>query len=72
MVFRPNIMQRIKQNFQDFMSIHITNNITKYLGLPTQMGRSKTQIFNFIMERVRAKLKGWKEKNLSFSGVKGF
>lgn len=68
MVFSPNIIQSVKKEFQDFMPIQITDSITKYLGLPTQVGRSKTHTFNFIMERVRAKLKGWKERNLSFSG----
>jgi ribonuclease HI len=32
------------------------------------MGRSKTQIFNFIQDKLWKKLKGWKEKNLSFAG----
>lgn len=67
MVFIPNIIQSVKKEFQDFMPIQITDSITKYLGLPTQVRRSKTHTFNFIMERVRAKLKGWKERNLSFS-----
>ncbi|MCH97409.1 putative ribonuclease H protein [Trifolium medium] len=50
------------------MPIQITDNITKYLGMPTQIGRSKQGVFKFIMDRVRNKLKGWKEKNLSFAG----
>ena len=38
------------------------------LGLPTQFGRSKVRDFNFIMDKVLKKLKGWKERNLSFAG----
>lgn len=68
MVFNPTLLQIIKTEFQQFMPIQITSNINKYLGLPTQVGRSKTQVFNFLMERIRKKLKGWKEKNLSFLG----
>ncbi|MCI47781.1 reverse transcriptase-like protein, partial [Trifolium medium] len=36
--------------------------------MPTQIGRSKQGVFKFIMDRVWSKLKGWKEKNLSFAG----
>lgn len=54
MVFNSNLNQTIQTEFQQYMTIKITNNIDKYLGLPTQV--LKNQIFNFIMER-----------NLSFS-----
>ena len=57
MVFSPNLLQSIKTEFQTYMPIQISENISKYLGLPTQVGRSKNQIFDFIMERVRKKLK---------------
>ena len=30
----------------------------KYIGLPALVGRSKTQIFHFVRERVWKKLKG--------------
>lgn len=36
--------------------------------MPTQFGRSKAQDFNYIMDRIWKKLKGWKEKKLSFEG----
>jgi len=68
MVFSPNIVQSVKNEFQTYMPIKVTENIFKYLGLPTQIGRSKNQVFHFIMDKIRGKLKGWKEKNLSFSG----
>jgi hypothetical protein len=41
---------------------------SKYLGFPTHIGRSKNQAFQFILDRIWKKLKGWKEKNLSFAG----
>jgi len=36
--------------------------------MPTQFGRSKEQDFYFIMDMIWKKLKGWKEKCLSFEG----
>jgi hypothetical protein len=64
MTFSPRLYQHIK----DDLPLPITNNITKYLGMPTQIGHSKQAVFNFILDKVRGKLKGWKEKHLSFAG----
>ncbi|KAL3537980.1 hypothetical protein ACH5RR_001346 [Cinchona calisaya] len=40
----------------------------KYLGLPLIMGRSKNQVFTCIMEKVAAKLQGWKKNLLGQAG----
>jgi hypothetical protein len=68
MTFSLRLHQHIKDDFQRNLPLLITNNITKYLGMPTQIGHSKQAVFNFIMEKVRGKLKGSKEKHLSFAG----
>jgi hypothetical protein len=68
MTFSPNLHQNIKQGFQTIMPIQMTDSISKYLGMPTTMRRTKMQDFNFMMDRVWNKLKGWKEMNLSFAG----
>ena len=41
---------------------------TKYLGLPTIIGRSKKDIFSFLKERISNKIEGWKERLLSRAG----
>jgi hypothetical protein len=68
MTFSPNISMEHKKKFQDNLPISISNHIHKYLGMPTHFGRSKEQDFQYIMDRVWKKLKGWKEKSLSFEG----
>ena len=40
----------------------------KYLGLPSIIGRSKTEVFAEVKERVGKKLARWKEKMLSMGG----
>ena len=40
----------------------------KYLGLPSIIGRSKTEVFTKVKERVGKKFAGWKEKMLSMEG----
>ncbi|KAL3506874.1 hypothetical protein ACH5RR_032256 [Cinchona calisaya] len=41
---------------------------SKYLGLPLVVGRSKSQIFHSIREKMEKKLQGWKGKLLSQAG----
>lgn len=69
MVFSPNISQDFKRRFQECLPVKISDSICKYLGMPTQFGRSKEQDVYFIMDRIWKKLKGWKEKSLSFEGI---
>ena len=40
----------------------------KYLGLPSIIGKSKTEVFAKIKERVGKKLSSWREKLLSIGG----
>lgn len=68
MIFSPNISSDFKREFHNKLPIKISSSIQKYLGMPTHFGRSKEQDFNFIMDRIWKKLKGWKEKNMSFEG----
>ena len=42
--------------------------LSRYLGLPVVIGRSKKQLFSYIKEKVMNRLKGWKEKQLSPAG----
>jgi hypothetical protein len=68
MLFSPNISNEEKGKFQEQPPVKISDCISKYLGMPTQFGRFKEQNFNFIMDRIKKKLNGWKEKSLSFEG----
>jgi hypothetical protein len=68
MTFSPNIHQNIQHDFKPILPFTITHTIAKYLGMPTQIGHSKQAGFNFIMDKIRGKLKVWKERHLSFAG----
>lgn len=37
----------------------------KYLGIPAEWGRSKKEMFSWLLGRVNTKLEGWKEKYIS-------
>ncbi|MCH84712.1 hypothetical protein A2U01_0005547, partial [Trifolium medium] len=61
-------IHEVIQTYQSASGQLIKDHFSKYLGMPTVVGRSKNQVFNFIQEKIWTKLKGWKEKNLSFAG----
>lgn len=50
------------------MQIHNDGGCGKYLGLPEQFGRKKVELFQYIVEKVSARTKGWSHKFLSQGG----
>ncbi|CAJ2657203.1 unnamed protein product [Trifolium pratense] len=68
MVFSKGVPNTIKDDISKILPIQILDHFSKYLGMPTFIGRSKNQVFNFLQEKIWKKLKGWKERNLSFAG----
>ncbi|XP_057422210.1 uncharacterized protein LOC130716023 [Lotus japonicus] len=63
-----NVLENCFQDLQQMLGVKAVESYDRYLGLPTIIGRSKTQVFRFIKDRVWKKLKGWKEKTLSRAG----
>ncbi|KAL6526559.1 hypothetical protein OROGR_015649 [Orobanche gracilis] len=63
--FSRNVLEDRKIALKGRLQIKAIESHSKYLGLPTFVGRSKHQVFNFVQERIWKKLKGWKEKYLS-------
>ena len=49
----------------DILNLMQDSRHSKYLGLPSIIGKSKNEIFAEIKEKVGRKLSGWKEKMLS-------
>ena len=68
MIFSPNISMDLKLRIHANLLIKISDSIKKYLDMPTQFGMSKEHDFSFILDRIWSKVKGWKEKCLSFEG----
>jgi exonuclease III len=67
-LFSKKVQSETKDEITKILPMTVVDHFNKYLGQPTHIGRSKPQVFNFIQDRVWKKLKGWKEKNLSFAG----
>lgn len=50
------------------MGLKISNSFGKYLGAPIIVDGRDKRAFDFILEKVRDKLVGWKARTLSLAG----
>lgn len=55
----------IRQMIKDRPRVQEVDRLSKYLGLPTILGQSKTSIFACMKDGVWKKIQGWKERLLS-------
>lgn len=65
----PNVSVHLRSSLCDVLGFHSTPNLGKYLGFPLKHVGSSSQDYSSIIERVHAKLAGWKENLLSFAGI---
>ncbi|GJT41078.1 reverse transcriptase [Tanacetum coccineum] len=66
--FSANVEQHVRSRILESLSVREVAYQTKYLGLPSIIGRSKKVVFQSILDRIKRKLGGWKEKTLSIAG----
>ncbi|KAL0003813.1 hypothetical protein SO802_011374 [Lithocarpus litseifolius] len=66
--FSLNTTQETKNEVLDILGPMQDSRHSKYLGLPSIIGKSKNEVFVELKEKVGRKLSGWKEKMLSMGG----
>ena len=66
--FSHKTPRSLKTVVQDTLSIHKERGVGKYLGLPEHFGRSKSDLFSSIVDRIRQKARGWSNRFLSTAG----
>ena len=66
--FSPNTPSSLKDNICEILGIQATSSLGKYLGFPLRHNGAGRNQYNFIVERMIAKLSGWKTKFLSYAG----
>ena len=59
---------KIPKNLYDILGFQSTSNLGKYLGIPIKHRGGSNQDFNFVLDRVKQKLAGWKANMLSMAG----
>jgi hypothetical protein len=68
LMFSKRVPVDNKTEISQILPMKQVDHFSNHLGMPMEVGRSKTHIFNYLADRVWKKLKGWKEKKLSFAG----
>lgn len=58
----------MKKTICDTLCVVKEQKSSKYLGLPLEIGKSKSQIFNFVKEAARKRNRSWKNGFLSEAG----
>lgn len=66
-MFSKGTGQRKHDLFTKLLGIPMVRRIKTVLGIPTKIGKSKNVKFNFILDRVRKKLKMWEANSLFFA-----
>lgn len=66
--FSSNVDRDKWESLNDILGFASTLNLGKYLGIPIKHPTSSSQDFNFILDRVKQKLVGWKANLLALVG----
>ncbi|GJX19512.1 hypothetical protein Tco_0222189 [Tanacetum coccineum] len=66
--FSPNVESRMRRDIISKLDVREAPQQTAYLRLPSIIGRKKKCVFQAIIHKVRKKIAGWKERNLSIGG----
>ena len=66
--FSPNVDRDTRESLCDILGFASTASLRKYLGFPIKHPGSSSQDFNFVLDRVKQKLSGWKANMLSLAG----
>ncbi|VVA18748.1 PREDICTED: reverse mRNAase [Prunus dulcis] len=66
--FSSNTPAELKTTIGSILAVEGTDNPGNYLGMPTMWGRSKKAAMNYVKERVKDKILGWKQSSLSLAG----
>ena len=63
--FSPNVDKDTRDSLCDILGFTSTPSLGRYLGIPLKHPSSSSQDFNFVLDRVKQKLSGWKASMLS-------
>jgi hypothetical protein len=67
-LFSTNTVDSDRGDVRQVLNITQETGNDRYLGLPVHVGKSKSQVFAYLKDRVWKRIQGWKEKFLSWAG----
>ncbi|KAL6219594.1 hypothetical protein ACLB2K_007353 [Fragaria x ananassa] len=66
--FSKNVVVEEQERLADLMGVRRVEKHDKYLGVPVEVSYSKEEAFGYLVERVKQRTQGWREKLLSVAG----
>ncbi|XP_074346258.1 uncharacterized protein LOC141685032 [Apium graveolens] len=66
--FSSNVRTDKQAEIKNILQVHNDIGNSKYLGLPSLIGKSKKSVFNYLKDKIWAKVKSWNTKLLSRVG----
>ncbi|XP_057792367.1 uncharacterized protein LOC131009155 [Salvia miltiorrhiza] len=66
--FSGGVPEEKKLQLAGLMGVQRTGQRATYLGIPSTVGRSKSEVFQMLIDRTRKKTKDWKRRFLSGAG----
>ncbi|XP_057775136.1 uncharacterized mitochondrial protein AtMg00310-like [Salvia miltiorrhiza] len=66
--FSSGVLEETKLLLAGHLGVQCQGQRGVYLGIPSTVGRSKTEIFQMLLDRTRKKSKDWKRRSLSGAG----
>lgn len=66
--FSPYVDRDTRESLYDILGFATTPSLSKFLGFPIKHSGISSNEFNFILDRVKHKLAGWKANMLSLGG----
>lgn len=67
-IFSPNTSSLDRQDVCQQLGIIEVFYPGRYLGIPMRVGRKKVEIFQFLKDKMKQRLHGWREKSVSKAG----
>lgn len=67
-LFSSNVRRDKQAELKGLLGVHEDIRHSKYLGLPSLVGRSKKSVFKFVKDKVGKRIQGWSTKLLSRAG----
>lgn len=67
-LFSSNVNQQVQTELSTLLNIKITTNVGKYLGFPITNLKPKSTDYQYILDIMNTRLKGWKAKLLTLTG----
>lgn len=67
-LFSPNTSAAVQTDLCNRLGVAFTLDQSKYLGLPSFVGKNKKRVLSFVKEKVWARMSSWKNKLLSKAG----